>query len=1150
MSAMTLNIYSLITVTGLCLSLCASDEVTAQTAPADLPIEIVPSVGGGWSPSVPTNGKFLALAAGTGVEIWDLEKARLLRRIGGMDGLPRSAVASPDGRHVAATTETMTKIWDVVSGQEVAGFTPPKSPFAMSYSADGGSLIYACHGSDTGAVVKLEIRSGRSTSLASKESFYSLAVSRDGKAFAAGGEKTIRIFSAEGRVMRTLKMPDEASRETVSMAFSPDGARLVSASMGSTVRVWSTSGGNALATLLANEKFLGDTKVDWSLDGKTIASTQGSLKGISFWNAQTGVLEREIKGAMGSVNYLPDGKSMLAGMRRLDLKSYETISEYGRSVSSVMVPAAADGKEVFIAKDAENSDIQIFDIAIGIPRSAFKLPSLLYAGMSASNDGQKVGGIFGKPIGGFRYENYPAFIDRDGGDLQLFPIKLGSDLGLPSALSPDGQILAVGDGRSVLLIETKSGRVVRALNLKGEKNAPQSLSFSRDGKALVAGDWEGVRIWQVETGAPSRLFALEGHGSILAARFSADGHSVFAGGWGLDQWSTGGKARTFKQPKVDTANLTAAIDIHPNGQLILTSTIGGRVDLWSTSGQINRTLLHKQPVKHAAFRQQGARVVTGAADGVKVWNTDTGELLASHLADGDAWVTITPEGFFDASDKGTQLLTVVRGLEATSIDQVYQTMYRPDLVREKLAGDPRGLVREAAAKLDLTKVMASGAAPKVAIVSPSGSAASPSDELTAEASITDNGGGVGKIEWRVNGLTLGIEERGLGRVDGAPAQSAALRVTRKLSLEPGDNVIEVVAYNGRNLIASEPARVTVKWDGANPATPPKLHVLAIGVNDYWDSRIRLSYAVPDARAIAQSLAKAAGGLYQSVETTLVLDADVTAANLEKVFTEVGRKVQPRDVFVFFLAGHGKTVDGKYYFLPQDFRYENEQSIVSRGIGQDRFQSWFAKVAARKSILLYDTCESGSLTGDRVAQRGIERVAALEKMTRAMGRTVLSASTEDAPALEGYRGHGVFTYALLDGLNAADTNGNGLIEVTELAGYIDQKVPDLSYEAFKLRQIPQMKIVGSNFPLTSKFAALSGAPAQAAPSGAVIPTRPTHVVIMPTTVRQTAAATGAAVSELPAGSQVTLMQTEGQWVIVARDGKRIGYVEGKSLVRLQ
>ncbi len=49
-------------------------------------------------------------------------------------------------------------------------------------------------------------------------------------------------------------------------------------------------------------------------------------------------------------------------------------------------------------------------------------------------------------------------------------------------------------------------------------------------------------------------------------------------------------------------------------------------------------------------------------------------------------------------------------MEVFSVDQVYQALYRPDLVREKLAGDPQGKVREAAAKLDLNKVVASGAA--------------------------------------------------------------------------------------------------------------------------------------------------------------------------------------------------------------------------------------------------------------------------------------------------------------------------------------------------------------------------------------------------------------------------------------------------------
>jgi acyl-CoA synthetase (AMP-forming)/AMP-acid ligase II len=84
--------------------------------------------------------------------------------------------------------------------------------------------------------------------------------------------------------------------------------------------------------------------------------------------------------------------------------------------------------------------------------------------------------------------------------------------------------------------------------------------------------------------------------------------------------------------------------------------------------------------------------------------------------------------------------------------------------------------------------------------------------------------------------------------------------------------------------------------------------------------------------------------------------------------------------------------------------------------QDKFQAWFAKIPARKSILLYDTCESGSLTGNTRGSDIDERLGALNRMARAgTGRTFLTATTDNAPALEGYRGHGVFTYALLDAL---------------------------------------------------------------------------------------------------------------------------------------
>lgn len=128
-----------------------------------------------------------------------------------------------------------------------------------------------------------------------------------------------------------------------------------------------------------------------------------------------------------------------------------------------------------------------------------------------------------------------------------------------------------------------------------------------------------------------------------------------------------------------------------------------------------------------------------------------------------------------------------------------------------------------------------------------------------------------------------------------------------------------------------------------------------------------------------------------------------------------------------------------------------------------------------------------------------------------------------------------------------TDSDGLIEVTELASFVDWKLPELSYDAFKIRQVPQMKIVGSNFAIARKLAVLPSAPS-VQPS--IIPTKPTHVVIAPTAVRPTASSAAPTVIELQPGTQVRLVETASGWVLIARDGKKLGYVEEKVLLNLQ
>jgi hypothetical protein len=86
----------------------------------------------------------------------------------------------------------------------------------------------------------------------------------------------------------------------------------------------------------------------------------------------------------------------------------------------------------------------------------------------------------------------------------------------------------------------------------------------------------------------------------------------------------------------------------------------------------------------------------------------------------------------------------------------------------------------------------------VEITSHLSSGKSDTDRMDLATRVRDSGKGIGRIEWRMNGITVGVTN--------APAGAGSIyEVKRELALDPGENAIEVVAYNGRNLLASLPA---------------------------------------------------------------------------------------------------------------------------------------------------------------------------------------------------------------------------------------------------------------------------------------------------------------------------------------------------------
>ena len=269
-----------------------------------------------------------------------------------------------------------------------------------------------------------------------------------------------------------------------------------------------------------------------------------------------------------------------------------------------------------------------------------------------------------------------------------------------------------------------------------------------------------------------------------------------------------------------------------------------------------------------------------------------------------------------------------------------------------------------------------------------------------------------------------------------PVTEREKRFSFEVSLENGENVITVYAKNTAGITSEEEVRIFRKLVPA----APELWALVVGVGDYQDPSIPdLKYADDDAEALYDFLRGQKGKAFSDVHVRILTNQEATREDVTRALAYFITRSAPQDLVVVFLAGHGITEAGQYYFAVHDTRRDN---LFGTAIRMQDFTDAFSRIGAERVLLLNDTCHSSGIV---LASRGFGEIAEefYRKLSSSKGKVTISASRFDEVSLEDPDlGHGVFTYFLLRGLEGeCDGNSDGIVSVLELYNYLSRKVPD-------------------------------------------------------------------------------------------------------------